>query len=202
VFPWVGLVALLLVVVATVDWHNTPAPVPVSRHKAPAKTPVSAPAARRLIRDAALVQGDLPRGFRVTSEKRLSDPSLVLCGITFDNEGARLATYHASFLAPGGRGQVRSVVIAFQPDYAAWALSEIEAAAAICARPVRPSAEQQPDLLALRVRTIRREGPPRQDLVVERRGDVLSLLEVDARLDRLTLPLARLLSDRLEARLP
>jgi hypothetical protein len=38
--------------------------------------------------------------------------------------------------------------------------------------------------------------------VVERRGDVLSLLEVDARLDRLTLPLARLLSDRLEARLP
>jgi hypothetical protein len=201
VLPWVGLVALLVVVVATVDWHNTPAPVPVSRHKAPAEKSLSAQAARRLIRNAALVRGDLPRGYRATSENRLLDPSLVLCGITFDNEGARLATYHAAFLAPGG-GHVRSVVIAFQPDYAAWALSEIEAAAAICARPVRPSAEQQPDLLALRVRTIRREGPPRQDLVVERRGDVLSLLEVDDRLDRLTLPLARRLSRRLEARLP
>jgi hypothetical protein len=45
-------------------------------------------------------------------------------------------------------------------------------------------------------------GAPRHDLLVERRGDVLSLLAVDDRLSRLTLPLARGLGNRLEALQP
>jgi hypothetical protein len=203
VFPWLGLAALLLVVVATVGWHNEPAASRRAPNPPPPQPSMSLPEASSVVSGSTLVQSDLPEGFRpAVSDDPTSDPSLTLCGVTFDNEGARIAAHRVSFLAPRGRGQLRSVVVAFQRGYASWALSEIEAAAGICTRPVRPSAEQQPDLLALRVRTTARPGVPRHDLVVERRGDVLSLLDVDDRLDRLTLPLARRLSLRLEGRLP
>jgi hypothetical protein len=92
--------------------------------------------------------------------------------------------------------------VAYEPGHVEQVLAELEAAARRCARPVKPTAEEQPDLLALRLRVPGAGGFPRHDLVVERRGDVLGLLEVDEQEGRLTLPLARGLGNRLESRQP
>ncbi len=97
---------------------------------------------------------------------------------------------------------MRNVVVAYQHGYAERALAELAAAAPRCTRPVKPSTRQQPDLLALRLRATGPGGVVRHDLVVERRGDVLSLLEVDGRQGYLTLALARGLGKRLEAEQP
>jgi hypothetical protein len=202
-FPWVGLVALLVAVVATMGWHNRPVTEARRPNPTSVTTPLSGSVAKRVVRRSALVLADLPRGFRrVRSGGGLSGPSLELCGATFASERGRLAAHRVTFVAPGGRGQVRNTVVAFEPGFAERAVAELEAAAPRCARPVRPSAAQQPDLLALRVRTTGVAGAPRHDLVVERRGDVLSLIDVDDRLGGLTLPVARRLGDRLEQQQP
>ena len=161
-----------------------------------------------MVRTSVLLRADLPRGFhRVSGQHRpvdpsLADPSLGLCGARFDSGRFRLAVHRVAFSATGNRGGVRSEVVAYEPGHVEHALAELEAAAHGCARPVKPSAEQQPDLLVLRLRVTGPDGLRRHDLMVERRGDVVSLLEVDDRLGGLTLPLARRVGNRLEARQP
>lgn len=201
--PWAGVVAIVVVALVTAGWHNEPARAPETPTSGPAASPLSASGAKRVVSDAVLMQGDLPRGFRViTSGSGLADSSLDLCGVTFDSERFRRASHNVAFEAPGNGGRVASVVIAFQPGFAARAIAELEATAPRCARAVRPSAEEQPDLLAMRVRVTGSRAAPAHDLLVQRRGDVLSLLDVDDRLGRLTLPLARGLGNRLEALQP
>jgi hypothetical protein len=201
--PWAGVVAIVVAALVTAGWHNEPASTPYRPTPSPAAKPLSASEARRVVGDAVLMLGDLPRGFRqVRSGSGLSDPSLDLCGVTFDSDRFRLASHHVTFEALKAGARVTSVVVAFRPGFAARAIAELEATAPRCARPVRPSAQMQPDLLAVRVRVAGPRGAPRRDLLVERRGDVLSLLDIDDRLDRLTLPIARGLGNRLEALQP
>jgi hypothetical protein len=201
--PWAGVAAIVVAALVTAGWHNEPASVPQAPTPSPDATALSASEAKRVVREATLVQGDLPGGFRmVASGSGLSRPSLDLCGLTFDSERFRLASHRVVLEAPNGGGRITSVVVAFQPGYAARAIAELEATAPRCSRPVRPSAQMQPDLLALRVRVAGASGVPPHDLLVERRGDVLSLLDVDDRLGRLTLPIARGLGNRLEALQP
>jgi hypothetical protein len=201
--PWAGVVAIVVAALVTAGWHNEPASRPPTAPPSHAAKQLSASEAKRVVRDAVLRLGDLPRDFRqVASGSGLTDPSLDLCGITFDSERFRLASHHMAFEAPDGGSRVASVVVAFQPGFAARAIAELEAGAARCATAVRPSAEMQPDLLAIRVRVRGSRDAPPHDLLVERRGDVLSLLDVDDRLGRLTLPVARGLGNRLEALQP
>jgi hypothetical protein len=206
VFLWIGAGVLVLVALVTAGWGD--GPVPNRPPPAPARPPAGSPTlmsaaeADNVVRTSALAASDLPPGFRrVASRYGLDDPSLRLCGATYGSERFRIAAHRVAFRAPEGHGQVRSIVVAYQPGYAARAIAELEAAAPRCARPVKPTAEQQPDLLALRVR-VAGPGLLPYDLVVERRGDVLSLLEVDTTQDRLTLALARRLGNRLESRQP
>ena len=207
VLPWVGVAALVVAAVVTAGWGNGPKhaptkPSPTAR-PSEASTPLSAAEADKVVRRSTLRDRDLPRGFRqVTSGYRLSDPSLDLCGASFASERFRLAAHRVTFRAPGDRGRVRNVVVAYQHGYAERALAELAAAAPRCTSPVKPSTRQQPDLLALRLRATGPGGVVRHDLVVERRGDVLSLLEVDGRQGYLTLALARGLGKRLEAEQP
>jgi hypothetical protein len=201
--PWAGVVAIVVAALVTAGWHNEPASEPKTSTPSPDATPLSASQAKRVVGDAVLMLGDLPRGFRqVASGSGLSGPSFDLCGVTFDSERFRLASHHVAFEAPKAGGRVTSVVVAFQPGFAARAIAELEATGPRCARAVRPSPQMQPDLLAIRVRVAGSRGAPRHDLLVERRGDVLSLLDVDDRLGRLTLPIARGLGNRLEALQP
>jgi hypothetical protein len=207
VLPWVGAGVLVALAVVTAGWGDGPAPAPPdqptpSRPQSTSATPMSAAEADNVVRTSVMVGRDLPPGFRrVTSGYSLARPTLRLCGATYGSEQFRIAAHRVDFRAPGHSGRLRSVVVAYEPGYAARAIAELEAAAPRCARPVKPTAEQQPDLLALRER-VSGPGVAPYDLVVERRGDVLSLLEVDARQDRLTLPLARRLGNRLESRQP
>lgn len=201
--PWAGVVAIVVAALVTAGWHNEPARAPAAPSPSPAVTPLSESRAQQVVRRAALRQSDLPPGFRAsTSGSRSPVRGLRLCGVTIDSWRSRLASHLVAFEAPGGAGGVISVVVAFQPGFAARAIDELEAAAPRCAVPVRPTAEMQPDLLALRVRVMGTRPRPPHDLLVERRGDVLSLLDVDDRLGRLTLPIARRLGNRLEALQP
>ena len=205
--PWIGVALLVVAAVVTAGWGNGPTKAPPeptpSARPTEAASPLSAAEANRVVRKAALTANDLPRGFHRESDSyRLTDPSLDLCGGSFDSEGFRLAAHRVVFRAPGDRGRVASVVVAYQHGYAEQALSELESAAPRCTRPVKPSSREQPDLLALRLRATGPGGVVRHDLVVERRGDVLLLLEVDGRQGYLTLALARRLGNRLEAEQP
>ncbi len=201
--PWAGVVAIVVAALVTAGWHNEPASQPSTPTPSPTAKPLSASEAKRVVRDAVLKLGDLPGGFRqVASGSGLSDPSLDLCGVTFDSERFRLASHHVTFEAPNAGGRMTSVVVAFRPGIAARAIAELEAATPRCATAVRPTAEMQPDTLAIRVRVHGSRDARPHDLLVERRGDVLSLLDVDDRMGRLTLPVARGLGNRLEALQP
>ena len=205
--PWVGVVAVLVAVTATAGWHNEPAATP--KRSTPATPSPAAPTSlsvaetSSVVRTSGLRRSDLPRGFRrVPRQQGLAGPRLKLCGSSFDSEPFRLAAHRVAFEAPGNRGRVSGVVVAYKPGHVEQALAELDGAAARCARPVKPTAEEQPDLLAMRLRVTGDAGVPRHDLVVERCGDVLSLLWVDQRQGGLTLPLARRLGNRLESRQP
>lgn len=204
--PWVGVVAVLVAVTVTAGWHNQPSTPAKSTPASPspsARTSLSMAEANNVVHTSVLMRSDLPRGFRrVSGRDGLAGPSLELCGATFDSESFRLAAHRVAFEAPGNQGRVGSVVVAYKPGRVEQALAELEGAASRCARPVKPTAEEQPDLLAMRLRVTGATGIPRHDLVVERRGDVLSVLEVDERQGGLTLALARRLGNRLESRQP
>ncbi len=212
ILPWLGVIALLVAAVVTAGWGAGPTGGPPSRRTpTPSSTPVvgptslSAAEAHSLVRNLALARRDLPTGFTPGGRRdgyRLSMPSLDLCGSRFESERFRLAARRVTFGSPTGRGRIHHVVVAYEHGYAEQALAELEAAAPRCSRVVRPGRQEQPDTLALRVRTTPRAGLVRHDLVVERRGDVLSLLQVDARQGYLTLALARRLGNRLEAQQP
>lgn len=215
VLPWVGLVALLAAAVVTAGWGDgSPRP----SHQAslfPSASPSGSPAApptslsfaeaHSVTRNAALHAGDLPPDFsRVGDVYGLTTASLRLCGARFGSEHYRLAAHRVTYRdgSRSGVSRVENVVVAYERGHADQALAELEAAAARCTRPVRPSAREQPDTLALRVRRTGSTATVRRDLVVERRGDVLSLIRVDGRQGYLTLDLARRLGNRLEVQLP
>ena len=214
IFPWLGAAALVIAAVVTAGWGDgapvpqTPrpsTPTPTSR-PAPSPTSLSASEAQSLVHNAVLMGDDLPDDF-ISAPGRLSGyllrvPSLRLCGSSFGSEDFRLATHRVAFRSRAGEGQVENVVIAYEHGYAGQALAELEAAAPRCTSPVRPGPQEQPDTLVLRVRDKGSHGQVRHDLVVERRGDVLSLLRVDGRQGYLTLDLARRLGNRLESLLP
>ena len=110
--------------------------------------------------------------------------------------------HSAGFAAADGR-RVGTRVIVYEDGRAEQALAELRAAAPGCSRPVPPGPVEQPGTLALRVRsTGSLNRSARHELVVERRGDVLVLLDTDRTTGRLTLDLARLLSGRLLSQLP
>ena len=67
-----------------------------------------------------------------------------------------------------GASQVQNLVVVYERGHAEQALAELEAAAPRCTRPVRPSAREQPDTLALRVR---RTGPARTVVVTSSSSD-------------------------------
>ena len=211
VLPWVGLVALLVAAVVTAGWGDG-SPTPSHRRSAfPSATPsalasptVLSPAeAHRVTRNAALRAGDLPGDFvRVGDVFGLTSSSVRLCGGRFASERYRLAAHRVTYRSRAHGGRVENVVVAYERGHADQAIAELEAAAPRCTRPVRPTAQEQPDTLALRVRRTGSAGTVRRDLVVERRGDVLSLIRVDGRQGYLTLDLARRLGNRLEEQLP
>ena len=212
---WLGVVALVIAAVVTAGWGDGGGPPAPKQDTStfpsvtPSGTPVADPTslsfaqAHSLTRNVTLRRHDLSPDFVPVHAPgdvyRLTSASLHLCGATFDSEKYRLAAHRVSYRSRDGEGRVANVVIAYERGHAEQALAELEAAAPRCTRPVRPSAREQPDTLALRVR---RTGPTRRDLVVERRGDVLVVLQVDGRQGYLTLDLARRLGNRLETQLP
>jgi hypothetical protein len=218
ILPWLGVVALVVAAVVTAGWGDGPGSPQPSRDRSsfpsvtPSGTPVADPTslsfaqAHSLTRNVVLPRRALPGDFvRVEGPHdgyRLTSASLDLCGGSFESESYRLAARRVTYRSRDRQSRVESVVVVYERGHADQALAELEATAPRCTRPVRPSAREQPDTLALRVR---RTGPARtvrRDLVVERRGDVLALLQVDGRQGYLTLDLARRLGNRLEAQLP
>ncbi len=200
---WGGLAVLLAVAVASAGWHGPTPPEPPARRPA-AERQATYAAAALAVRRASLVRGDLPRGFeevlpRNRGERDAQD-HLDLCGVPVPDPGHRLATEGHVYVAPGRR--VRTDVVAYRPGYAEQALTRLRATPRSCARPIPPRAVQQPSALALRVRlgsSVQSAGPAgRQELLVLRSGDVLSLVEVHGATPGLALHLARLLGPRLQ----
>jgi hypothetical protein len=202
VLAWVGLAALLVVAVASAGWGGPSAgPRPASQ----------APSAREvdLVRAVDLRAGDLPGRFRRVVARDATDldagDRLDLCGVAAPTQAFRVAAHRQAFVAPQGQ-RVRTEVVAYRPGRVEEALAALRALAPRCSRPVPPAQVQQPGTLALRLRTrstVGGQGPSgRQELVVLRRGQLLTLLEVDGSTATATLDLARLLGGRLESRLP
>jgi hypothetical protein len=198
---WGGLTVLVVLAVVTAGWGNSPG-------TRPARTPAPDPAS--LVRKVDLDATDLSTGFREVTARDGTDldvgDRLALCGAAVPAEGFRLAAHRRAFVAPGHR-RIRTEVVAYRRGHGERALDELRDAAPTCARPVPPEPVEQPGTLALRVRGFDPVAGSVRELVVERRGDVIVLLEVDGRRGdvrrgRLALDLARVLSSRLESELP
>ena len=205
--PWLAVVALVVAAVVTVHWGGgtstpgrTPSPVPEPMPS------TSLAEAESLAQGIRLRARDLPAGFAPSrvDTRTVLDPGagLDLCGTAYPSDGSRLVAHSAGFAAADGR-RVRTRVIVYRDGRAEQALAELRAAAPGCSRPVPPGPVEQPGTLALRVRSTGSLNRwARHELVVERRGDVLVLLDTDRTTVRLTLDLARLLSGRLLSQLP
>lgn len=207
VLPWLAVVALVVAAVVTVHWGggtSTPGRTPSPVRASLSLTDLTE--AENVAQRVRLRARDLPAGFvpgRVDTRTVL-DPRarLDLCGAAYPSEGFRLVAHSAGFAAADGR-RVGTRVIVYADGRAEQALAELRAAAPGCSRPVPPGPVEQPGTLALRVRsTGSLNRSARHELVVERRGDVLVLLDTDRTTGRLTLDLARLLSGRLLSQLP
>jgi hypothetical protein len=206
---WVAFAALVAVAVGTAGWGGTPAGRPArppSPDPSPAAVSMSPARAAAVTRAVDLVTGDLPGAFRRVPGRRASDLDVAdrmrLCGAAVPSEAFRVAAHGEAFVARGGH-RVRTQVVVYRQGRVEAALARLRAAPPSCAVPVRPEPVEQPATLALRVRLRSPAGPAlREELVVERREDVLVLMEVDAPRGSMVLDLARLLSERLEARLP
>jgi hypothetical protein len=212
VLPWLAMAALVAAAVVTAGWGSgrSPRPVPTLPSEAPssslAGTSLSVGLAQRLARAVRLVPADLPRGFAddpAGADTEVDEETgLDLCAASYPSDGQRLATRSEVFRDPVGR-RVRTRVVVYQEGAADAALAELRQAAPRCTRAVRPRPVQQPDTLALRVlATGSLNRAARHELVVERRGDVLVLLDTDRVSGSTTLDLARTLGRRLVARLP
>ncbi|MEP7089605.1 MAG: hypothetical protein ABI776_05790 [Nocardioidaceae bacterium] len=214
VLPWLAFAVLVGVAVATAGWGSggTATPDPARPSTAPSRTPsdgptsLSSPEAQSLVHNIGLGLRDLPPGFvrdRAGTRTALDeDASLDLCAASYPSESFRLAAHSVVYVAPDGR-RVRTRVIAYEHGVADLALGELRRAAPSCTRPVRPRQVQQPGTLALRVRaTGSLNRAARHEVVVERREDVLVLLDTDGTTGPFTFDLARLLSLRLLAQLP
>lgn len=205
---WVAFAALVAVAVGTAGWGNGSAGGP-SHRRSPGPAPpasMSPAAARRLTSHVDLRLADLPAGFRRVAARGATDMGvgdrLQLCGALVPDQGFRVAADRAAFVAPGGR-RVHTEVVVYQHDHTEGALDRLRALPASCAVPVPPEPVEQPGTLAVRVRP--RDPAGRildSQLVVERREDALVVMEVDAPRGSIVLDLARLVSERLEARLP
>lgn len=198
---WLPVAAVVVAAVLLAGWgartprEEPPPPAPVRLPFAD-PTSLSGVEARSLVRDIRLAPRDLATDFeRVPAHTRAAlhqQPGADLCGAAYPSDAFRLAMGVDLFRADDGR-RVRTRVIAYGQGGAEQAVDELREAAPACSRAVRPSDVQQPGTLALRVRST---GRP-HELVVERRGDVVVLLETDRLDPAVTLDLARRLSVRL-----
>jgi hypothetical protein len=177
---------------------------------APRQPRVQSVSAVSVLYGVDLDRRDVPAGFREVTARGASDlepgDRLDLCGTAAPPEGRRLAADRRAFVAADGR-RIRTEVVAYRPGGAARALAVLRAVAPACTRPVLPGPVEQPGTLALWVRSPHRPANGRpgrlvEQLLVERRGDVLVVLQVDLPRGPLTLDLARLVSLRLESQLP
>jgi hypothetical protein len=205
---WVAFAALVAVAVGTAGWGGTPSRRPAQPPGPGPTTPVSMSpaAARRVTSHVDLALGDLPAVFRRVPARGATDMGvgdrLQLCGALVPDQGFRVAAHRAAFVASGGR-RVHTEVVVYQHGRGQGALDRLSGLPASCAVPVPPEPVEQPGTLALRVRPRNAAGRILDSqLVVERREDVLVVMEVDAPRGSIVLDLARLLSERLEARLP
>lgn len=210
---WLPVAAVVAAAVLLAGWGNgpdpsaAPAPPPTLRGTTfPATALLSDAEAQSLVHDIGLEPRDLPPAFApapaVTRTALDERAGVDLCGAAYPSEGFRLAAHSAVFDAGDGR-RVRTRVIAYQRGRAEQALAELRAAAPACTRQVPPEPGEQPGTLALRVRsTGSMNRAARHELVVERRGDVLVLLDTDRAAGSLTLDLARRLGVRLVSRVP
>jgi hypothetical protein len=198
---WVAAAALIVVAVVSADWGSGgPAPPPAQARAARQVT------SAREVQEMDLTPRDVPAGFLEVTPRSASDldpgDRLDLCGIPEPPEDRSLAPDRRAYVAANGQ-RVRTEVVAYRRYGADRALASLQALAATCARPVPPGRGEQPATLAMRVRSPNRlpRGMSEQ-LLVERRGNVLVVLQVDAPPGPLALDLARLVSLRLETRLP
>jgi hypothetical protein len=205
---WVAFAALVAVAVGTAGWGGTPSGRPAQPPGQGPTTPasMSPAAARRVTSHVDLALGDLPAVFRRVPARGATDMGvgdrLQLCGALVPDQGFRVAADRAAFVATGGR-RVHTEVVVYEHGHAQEALDRLSGLPASCAVPVPPEPVEQPGTLALRVRPRNAAGRILDSqLLVERREDVLVVMEVDAPRGSIVLDLARLLSERLEARLP
>lgn len=205
---WLPVVGVVVAAVLLAGWgegnssleESAPAPTPRLRPFADA-TSLSGAEAQSLVRNVRLEPRDLSADFApvaVRSRVALDEqPGGDLCGAVYPSDAFRLAMRSDAFRAEGGR-RVRTRVIAYERGRAEQAVGELRAAAPACTRPVPPEPVQQPGTLALRVRSSGTPGRPGgRELVVERRGDVVVLLDTERLPASTTLDLARRLSVRL-----
>jgi hypothetical protein len=195
---WGAVAVLLAVAVASAGWGSRPGTSAPPR----ARSQAGYTEAVRVVAGAALVRADLPAEFEQVPVhnrgERDEEAFLELCGSVVPSPQQRLVADGRVYAAPGRR--VQAVVVAYRPGGADRALARLRAAPGSCARPVRPRPVQQPATLALRVRTSDLADPGgRREVVVLRRGEVLTLLEVDGPRSALPLALARVLGARLLA---
>ena len=206
------MTAVVAAAVLLAGWGNgaepsaRPAPPPVRGTPLPAATSLSSAEAQSLVHNVRLEPRDLPPAFapaRADTRNVLDEQAGVdLCGADYPSEEFRLAAHSTVFDAGDGR-RVRTRVIAYERGRAEQALAELREAAPTCSRAVPPEPVEQPGTLALRVRsTGSMNRAARHELVVERRGDVLVLLDTDRTAGSLTLHLARRLGVRLVSQLP
>lgn len=160
--------------------------------------------AAALVRSLDLERRDLPVGFRAVTARDGTDldagDRLELCGAAVPSTAFRLAAHRGAFLASGGR-RVRTEIVAYRSGHIEPALAELRATAPRCTHAVSPDGVEQPSTLALDVRSAA-PGAVRRELLVQRRGDVLTLLEVDQATGPLPLALSRVLGAHLLWRLP
>lgn len=203
---WLPVAAVVVAAVLLADWgegtqRREPPPARPAAVPFPRATSLSSAEAQSLVRDIRLEPRDLSAAFAPAPDPGpsplLERAGVDLCGAAYPSEWFRLAQHGAVFAAHDGR-RVRTRVVAYEHGRAAQAVDELRAAAPTCTRAVPPEPVQQPGTLALRVRsTGSLNRSARHELVVERRGDVLVLLDTDRTSPALTLELARRLSVRL-----
>lgn len=212
VMPWLAFAVLVGVAVATAGWGSSDEGLDVRHPPASVATPsygptsLSSSEAQSLVHNIGLIRRDLPVALaptRAGTRNQLDEEaSLDLCLASYPSESFRLAAHSAAFVAADGR-RVRTRVIAYEHGRAKQALEELRDAAPLCTRAVRPEPVEQPGTLALRVWSVGSlNRAARHELVVERRGDVLVLLDTDRAGPSLTLNLARRLGVRLVSQLP
>ena len=198
---WAAAAGLVVAAVVTADWGS--GNPPTSAPEAAAQPVTSA----REVQDLDLTRRDVPAGLREVTPRGSSDldpgDRLDLCGVPEPPEERALAADRRAYVAPDGR-RIRTEIVAYRHYGADRALASLQALAEACSsRPVPPGPGEQPATLAMSVRPPGRlPGALVEQLLVERRGNVLLVLQVDAPPGPLALNLARLLSLRLESRLP